>query len=212
MNLTIVLADAELELAPEARNGRSPFAEVPVLDAYFHRDFLRSMPGGDRRGRPDIVHMALSLCQGSRLNRRGGLKVFVHTREDKVISVDPGKRIPPNYIAFLEEMTILLGGEQVDGYSIADMRLVTLIGVLRADMVIALTPDGEDKGIRRVLKERAPDNAVVIVGAFPRGDYASPVYDLAGVRISLGPDLLTVPTVISEVLSAMPLDDPKQGA
>ena len=54
MKLTIVFADAEIEKAPED-------GEIPLLDAYFYPD------GEGRRGRPDIVHNALTILRSSLL-------------------------------------------------------------------------------------------------------------------------------------------------
>jgi hypothetical protein len=75
---------------------------IAVLDAYFHQDLVKTLPEGERRGRPDIVHNCLSLCQNSIPNRKGVLRVYVHTRDDKVIEVEPEVDIPPNYIKFLD--------------------------------------------------------------------------------------------------------------
>jgi rRNA small subunit pseudouridine methyltransferase Nep1 len=194
--LHLILAEAELELVPvPARAG----TDIPVLDAYFHRELADALPDGRRRGRPDIVHQALSLCQGSRLNRAGMLRTYVHTRDDMVIEVEASARVPPNQVEFLMLMGRLLDGRDVDGYKAIGMTLRSLLDRLDVP-VVAMSPDGEDVQLAGVMSEH--EDLAVVVGAFPCGDYRGPVYELADVAISLGKELLTVPAVVSEVLCA----------
>ncbi|WP_019178144.1 hypothetical protein [Methanomassiliicoccus luminyensis] len=195
MKLVVVLADAELELAPAGTG-------LPALDAYFHRDLVKSMDDGDRRGRGDIVHSCLLLLQGSELNRQGNLGVFVHTRGGQVIAVEPGAKIAPNYIRFLQQMGSLLAGGKAEGYSLSDRDFKQLIAEIGADLVVAMSPHGRDVPLSEVLRSRPDGTVAVVMGAFPCGDYQSPVYELCDVSVSLGPELLTVPEVVRRVLSA----------
>lgn len=192
--LRIILAEAELELLPGTERG-----DAQVLDSYLHRELLNALPDGRRRGRPDIVHQTLSLCQGSRLNRTGRLRAYVHTRDDIVIEVGPSTRVPPNQMEFLTLMGGLLDGRDVEGYEVRSMTLRSLTEEL-AVPVVAMSPDGQDVRLSDVM--RGHDDLAVVVGAFPCGDYCGPVYELADIAVSLGPDLLTVPAVVSEVLCA----------
>lgn len=194
--LHLILAEAELELVPgPARAG----TDIPVLDAYFHRELVEPLPDGRRRGRADIVHQALSLCQGSRLNRAGMLRTYVHTRDDMVIEVEASTRVPPNQVEFLMFMGRLLDGRDVEGYNARRMTLRSLLDRLDVT-VVAMSPDGEDVQLAGVMSEH--EDLAVVVGAFPCGDYRGPVYEMADVAISLGKELLTVPSVVSEVLCA----------
>lgn len=192
--LHLVLAEAELELAPGPMR-----AGGPVLDAYFHRELLDALPDGERRGRPDIVHQALSLCWGSRPYRTGRLRAYVHTRDDIVIEVEPSARVPPNQMEFLMLMGRLLDGGEVKGYNARSMTLRSLLGRLDVP-VVAMSPDGEDIPLASIMNEH--EDLAVVVGAFPCGDYRGPVYQLADVAVSLGRELLTVPAVVSEILCA----------
>lgn len=122
MKLIIVLAEAEIELVPiveeikdEELEAVQSMHSIPVLDAYFHHDLIKKLPEYTRRGRGDIVHNCLSLCQNSIPNRKNILRVYVHTREDKVITIEPGTEISPNYIKFLNDMGALLkAGRSLD--------------------------------------------------------------------------------------------------
>jgi rRNA small subunit pseudouridine methyltransferase Nep1 len=206
----IVLVDSELELVSDrpvehySFDSITSFRDIPVLDAYFHAQLMKGMPEGERRGRPDILHRALSLCQNSIPNNKGLIDVRVHTREEKVISLDPHVDIPPNYVEFLQQMGRLLRGSPVKGFEIKPMTLRQLLDEIGADSIVAMTPLGEERPLKDVLEERKKGSVAVLIGGFHRGDFCSPVYELADVKVSLGSELLTVPTVVSEVLSAIP--------
>jgi rRNA small subunit pseudouridine methyltransferase Nep1 len=211
VKVIIVLADAELELVPVVKGEKDAELEavqsmhsIPVLDAYFHHDLVASLPERGRRGRADIVHNCLSLCQNSIPNRKGVLKVYVHTRGDKVIEVDPSVDIPPNYIKFLNDMGTLLKGGSVPGYKLTSQTFKDLVHDLGADLVIALTPDGQERPMKEMFETRSSGTVLAVIGGFPEGDYLSPVYKLADVKISLGPRLMKAPEVVSEVLQSAP--------
>jgi len=199
VNLVIVLVDAELELAPGPAERC-----IPVLDAFCHRDAMRSLPGASRRGRPDIVHSTLLLCQGSELNRQGRLQVYVHTREDKVIEVGRDTDVHPNYVRFLQEMGSLLRGKEVPGYVLSARYLRTLVRGIGADLRVALSPSGDDVPLAQVFEGAGGGTVLAMIGAFPEGDFVSSVYELADVKVSLGPELMRVPEVTSRVLRAVP--------
>ncbi|HEU12835.1 MAG TPA: 16S rRNA methyltransferase, partial [Euryarchaeota archaeon] len=104
--LHIVLADSELETVPKElwshpsvskqarRRGKRP--GNMVLDSNFHHAAIsRYFPGEEnRRGRPDIVQYFLLNTLESPLNIYGKLSVYVHTRKNQVIFVDPATRLP----------------------------------------------------------------------------------------------------------------------
>ncbi|MBU0623991.1 MAG: 16S rRNA methyltransferase, partial [Candidatus Thermoplasmatota archaeon] len=106
-----MLADSELELVPQeivnercilnnARaRGKAP--EKILLDASHHHPAFGKLPDSERRGRPDIVHFFLMLCIDSDLSAEGKLRVFVHTRNNDVIAVNPETRLPPHYPRFV---------------------------------------------------------------------------------------------------------------
>ncbi len=211
MKVVIVLADAELELVPELKAEKDEELEavrsmhsIAVLDAYFHHDLVKTLPESGRRGRPDIVHNCLSLCQNSNLNRKGVLRVYVHTRDDKVIEVEPGADIPPNYIKFLNDMGTLLMGGSVPGFTVTSRNFKDLIQELSADLVIALTPSGRERSMKEMFETRSTGTVLAVIGGFPEGDYRSPVYKVADVMVSLGPRQMRVPEVVSEVLQSVP--------
>ena len=118
--LTFILAESALETVPQElwkhpaienyseKKGKSP--RLIVLDRSYHHAAMEGMKDGEKRGRPDIVHFSLLEALGSPLNREGLLKVYVHTFDDHVISVDPQTRLPKNYNRFIGLMEQLFDG------------------------------------------------------------------------------------------------------
>ncbi len=202
--INLILADSEIELLPDKLE---PEEEVEILDSQLHREFLDRLPNGQRRGRPDIVYFFLFQCLDSRLNKRNRINVFVHTRDDLVISVEPGTEVPWNYLEFLDIMGSLLKGDRApEGFHIeASVRLNRLLDRVPTPLVV-MSPEGRKVPIDEFFEQLGEDYSVVI-GGFPKGDYTSNIYDRADRVISLGEDELKVWTVTGEVLSAISQSD-----
>ncbi|MDD1755787.1 MAG: hypothetical protein LUQ39_03000 [Methanomassiliicoccales archaeon] len=223
--ISLILADAEIERVPPSGPEGSPLPRiygaedaelggVIVLDSYIHRHLLEGLEGAARRGRPDIAHSFLLLAQGSRACREGRLRCYIHTRGDEVVFVGGAYRPDPNYLSFLLSFGKLIDsgaiGAGEDGLRLErDMDLRTLIGLLKADKIVALTPSGLKHDLSEVLLPSIDEHLAIIIGGFPEGDYQSPVYEMADYKVSLGDELLTVPDVTSRVLASMPDYQPR---
>lgn len=109
--LTIILAESELELIPSNiifhpavssyAKQRNKKPKNLILDSSFHHTALKDFPDGNRRGRPDIVHVFLLNTLESILNKKGKLKIIIHTRNDQAIFVNPKTRIMRSYHRFI---------------------------------------------------------------------------------------------------------------
>ncbi len=116
--VTLVLAEAPLETVPRElwghpsvakharRRGRPP--RDILLDATMHHQAMRRLPGREHRGRPDIVHVTLLVALDAPLCRLARCRLLVHTVADLLIHVDPGTRLPRNYLRFTGLMEQLL--------------------------------------------------------------------------------------------------------
>ncbi len=211
--LTVILADAELELVPRQiqshpsvrayakRRGRSPASTL--LDSSFHHPALRRVPEGDRRGRPDIAHLVLVLCLDSLLNLDGRLRTIVHTRNDDVIQFARETRIPKNYARFVGLMEELFEKGHVpdeDPLIVMD-RGVTLEQLLSKSQGTkwAFSEQREIVDLAREIPQVA-GNLVAVIGGFPRGTFRSPVAESCERAVSLHKEPLKAWTVVSELL------------
>lgn len=183
--ITFILAEAELELVPEEiqahphvlararRRRRAP--EHLLLDQASDHKAMRELPEGDRRGRPDILHLCLLLVQDSPLNKRGLARVLVHTRRNELIRVRQDARLPRSQSKFYQLCEDLLRQGSVP----RDDPLLTL----EWDRDLASIVD-EAPAPRVLLDEggapaRSPffadlarqGDLTVVLGAFPRGSY-----------------------------------------
>lgn len=211
-----ILADSELELVPQeivnercilnnARaRGKAP--EKILLDASHHHPAFGRLPDSERRGRPDIVHFFLMLCIDSDLSAEGKLRVFVHTRNNDVIAVNPETRLPPHYPRFVGLIESLYEQRVVPSRENALLELrngVTLdalVSALKPDEVVVFTPSGEAVPLPERLASIKGERVVVIIGGFSKGDFRSDLSKIKHTKISLGPRLQKVWTVTAKIL------------
>jgi len=218
--LTVVVADAALELVPEeiarhpavvshARNRRKKPTEL-LLDSSLHWRAMEKLNNKEQRGRPDIIHDLLKLSLDSQLNREGRLRIFIHTMGDRVIRVNPATRIPRSYSQFigLIEELYSKGSIKAEGEELLSIEEKPLAGLLKElnSPAIVFDAQGRPSSLRK-LSERfsASRDACVVIGGFPHGDFRSGEA-LAGLeRISLSPIELTAPAILAKAISAYEL-------
>src|SRR5437867_5124106 len=213
--LTLVLADTELERVPAAiqrhpsvrasarRRGKSPTSVL--LDSSFHHAALEKVPEGERRGRPDIAHITLVVALDSILNLEGGLRLFIHTRNDEVIQFAPGTRIPKNYTRFLGLMEDLFQkGEVPEENPLIRVDPQTTLAQLLSKLggEAWAFADGGDPIDLRTAFPRDNRDLIAVIGGFPHGGFRSPVLKLCNRVVSIHPKPLKAWTTASEVLSA----------
>jgi len=213
----LVLAESEFELVPEAIRAhpsvRAPArrsgsrASRALLDSSLHHSALRALPEGERRGRPDIVHTVLLLAQDSILNQRGGLRVWIHTRNDELLVLDPRTRIMRNYNRFvgLAEQVLREGKAPPTGDPLLLLeRGVTLKGAVArtgARSAIVFDDAGDRMSMREVLAPHAAAREAVacVIGGFPSGAFRADL-GFADRRVSIHDAPLSAWTVASEAV------------
>lgn len=215
--LTIVLAEAELEIVPHSivhhpqvqsaarhrdrRPGRS------LLDSSIHHEALRDVREGERRGRPDLVHFSLLLALDSALNKADQLRVVVHTRNDERLAIHPDTRLMRNYPRFVGLMEKLFQ----EGASPRDNPLLileegwTLPRVIehhKTGPVVTFSEKGAPIEPGAYLAEKATaGDLTVVLGAFPHGDFHVDPATFSDEVVGLGGESLSVWTVEMEVLA-----------
>ena len=211
-----ILADSELELVPPEivnercvlnnARARGKMPEKILLDASHHHPAFGKLPDSERRGRPDLVHFFLMLCIDSDLTAEGKLRVFVHTRNNDVIAVNPETRLPPHYPRFVGLIESLYEQRVVPSKEnpLLELRqgvsLDTLVNALKPDEVIVMNPTGEETPLIEKFSSIKGERIVVIIGGFSKGDFRSDLSKLKPITISLGKRMLKVWTVTSKVL------------
>lgn len=218
--LTLVLADAELEIVPDAiaahpqvlaaARQRDRRAARTLLDASLHHDALHHVPEGERRGRPDLVHFALLLALDSALNQDDQLRVVVHTRNDERLAVNPETRLMRNYprfVGLMEKLFRDMGTPRAEENEFLHLEAGwTLQRVLERHAkgpIVCFREQGAPVEPAAFLAQKAaagPDLTVVL-GCFPHGDFKTDPTTWASEVVSLGGDALSVWTVEMEVLA-----------
>lgn len=217
--LTLILAEAELELVPEsikmhpqvqrAAALRDRRAGRTLLDSSVHHEAMRIMHEHERRGRPDLVHFSLLLALDSALNQADGLRVVVHTRNDERLAVNPETRLMRNYPRFVGLMEKLFR-EGVSPNAENPLLLLepgwTLPRVVehhKSGPVVCFQESGRPVEPGAFLAEKAQESPdlTVVLGCFPHGDFHVDPKSFASDVVSLGGPAMSVWTVEMEVLA-----------
>jgi rRNA small subunit pseudouridine methyltransferase Nep1 len=213
--LHLVIADAELETVPTEiasnrvlarqahRRGRRP-TEI-LLDSNFHYPAMRGLPDANRRGRPDIVHVCLNAALDTPLNREGLLRLHVHTRQNKLITIEPSVRLPRSYNRFtgLMEHLFLTGSAPPENplMRIRDESLKGTIAYIKPAKVISFSEHANRKLYSELFNGISMiDEACVIIGGFPHGDFLSKVTELSDEIVCIDPEQLDAITVITRAI------------
>lgn len=185
--LTLILAEAELELMPEElqrhpkvvarakKRRRAP--EHLLLDQALDHEAMRTLSDdAARRGRPDIAHFALLLAHDSLLMKRDLVRVLIHTRNDELVRVRPDTRIMRNQTKFVTLVEDLLRQGEVP---LRD----PLLTLERARPLASVLAE-EARGQKVLLDEKGDfarsssfadmfrrGDLTIVLGAFPRGPF-----------------------------------------
>lgn len=212
--LNLIIADAELELIPadmvedyairkHAKKRNKPAKEIILDSNFMHGAIERYYPGkSNRMGRPDIIYILLQVALESILNKKDQLRVFVHTRNNDIIQINPETRIPKSYNRFIGLMEDLFkkreirSGERVL-LSISEGHVEDVANQTAAKVVV-LSPRGNKSKVGEIIQ--SPDDLTIIIGGFSEGDYLSNVYDL-GKSYSIFDEELTIWSVALETIA-----------
>jgi len=213
--LNLFLAESELELVPREiashpavrssakRRDREPCSML--LDSNLHHTAMRRLPMAERRGRPDIVHFFLLLALDSVLNKRGMLRVYVHTRNNELITIDPSTRLPKNYPRFVGLMESLFEKGAVPSNENPLLRLHRGYGIQKCldfiphTRLVVLSEEGERVRLDRYFSLQQ-EEILCVIGGFSKGDFQSNLGQKADQVISIYEESLTVWSVASELI------------
>ena len=197
--LTLVIAEAALECVPASlcnhpviiksarRRGKPP--EKMLLDSNFHHAAMQSLKDAKKRGRPDILHIVLLCALESVINKQGNLSLYIHTRNDEIITVNPKTRIPRSYNRFCGLMEQLFEtGCITDLLCMEKKSLLDFVSNLSGEKIV-LDYKGNPLNLQK--------DVICIVGGFPHGDFETA---FPYPRMQITGDMLPAWTVVNELL------------
>ena len=214
--LTLLLAESALELVPKKifshpvivsyskKSGKS-INEI-LLDRSYHHKAMVDLEYTEKRGRPDIIHIALLEALGTPLNKEGLLRIYVHTIDDHLINISPKTRLPKNYNRFVSllEQLYKLGRVPESGetlLSIKEARLQNIIDRIEPSKVIVFSSAGKPNTPREVCKKISrEEKPLIIIGGFPHGRLTNEILNSADYIFSIDRDILEAPVVTSRII------------
>ncbi|MCC6043354.1 MAG: 16S rRNA methyltransferase [Desulfurococcaceae archaeon] len=214
----LLLLEASLETVPvaiahhpsvvktAARRGKKPL-EI-LLDKSLHYHAMKKLPNAEKRGRPDIVHIALLEALESPLNKKGELLVCMYTIEKHAVYIDPSTRIPRSYNRFVGLMEQLFKEGRIPPGSdkpliyLKTIKLGELIKEIGARGLILLSEKCDYKPVSFIAEKAIREELAVGVGAFPHGDFDEETTRYADYCYSIYPEPLATHIVVSRVLVA----------
>ncbi|MEA1904524.1 MAG: 16S rRNA methyltransferase [Candidatus Hadarchaeota archaeon] len=211
----LILADSELETVPReisrhkviqwhARRRARRTTEL-ILHSSRHYPAMRRLSEGKRRGRPDIVHTCALLALDTPLNHEKLLRFYIHTRHDKLITVDPVARLPRaqyRFIGLLEHL--FLTGTAPPQNPLLRLEEASLTDVLKhigPKKTITFSEHGEIKPPKEIYRGLTKEDEVcAVIGGFPHGDFISDVEELSDELVRMDPEVLRAPTVVARAI------------
>lgn len=190
--LNFVLAESALELVPKEvwnhpavvsdSRRRGVEAGEMLLDRSFHHSAMSRLRDSEKRGRPDLVHVALLSVTGTPLYLEGKARVFVHTYPGVVVEVAPKTRLPKSYLRFRGVLEKALAGK---GDRLLRARPGTLRDLVKREISPDITVGLSVQGKMTPLEDLAgrlmsADRPCIIVGGFPHGHFSPETMSVVG--------------------------------
>jgi len=204
----IATTTSSRNLSRKIQKYRAKFPKKTILDVSIHSHLMQDLIDRNKRGRPDIIQTSLLLALGSRLNKEGHLQIYVHTRNDEIITFNPQVRIPRNYNRFIglieqlfEIKTITTDSQQIL-ISISSKTLEDLLHSIKPTLTILFTENGLVEN-RNNLQESfsEQEHIVILIGGFPHGDFNPKTFALTDSKVSIYPQPLDTLVVVSYAIS-----------
>ncbi len=216
--INVIIAEAALETIPPEISGHPAVVNSArlrgkrwsdvLLDISLHYAAMKRLPNMLKRGRPDIIHVALLEMLSSPLNIEGYLNTYIHTVNDYTILVDPTIRIPRNYMRFVGLMEQLFKYGQVPPKEskplmrVVNLDFRNLLKSLNVREALTLSEGGELRDCETICSVALDEGLPIVVGGFPHGDFRSEVYESSKYVFSIYRKPLDMWVVMSRILGA----------
>ncbi len=212
--LSLVIAESALELVPvelqrhnsvtaSARKFNKKPSEI-LLDISWHFAAMKGIKNEIKRGRPDLVHFSLLEACSIPLYYENKMNVFVHTIDDKVISLGQNVRLPKSYHRFIGLVEKLYATKEIKEdnnilLALKNMDFGTLIKKINPEQTIALSSKGIKSSYQK-LTEEIKNNTCIVVGGFSKGQFSDNAREHFDKTVSVDKNPLEAHIIISRVL------------
>ena len=211
--LYIILAESSLELIPKKIHNHPSVTSYSkkfkknssntLLDNSWHFGAMKGLDNEIKRGRPDIIHLTLlSLCT-TPVFYKNKIKVFVHTVNDEVISINNNTRLPKSYHRFqgLMEKLFLTKKIESEDEILMEMKnssLSQLVSKIKPTRIIGLTTQGQKTSLDKLV-EQIEENLCIILGGFQKGHFSNETEKIIDESFSINDSSLEAHLVASRL-------------
>ena len=212
--ISLILAQSSLELVPkELRSHPSVISHAQklgkksseiLLDNSWHFAAMKGIDDEIKRGRPDLVHFSILEATTIPLYFENKIKIFIHTINDKVISIGENVHIPKSYHRFaglfeklLLEKTIKIDDREL--LSIKDQTFSKLIDEINPSQIIGLSTTGKPSSFEKI-GTNVIDGSCVVVGGFQKGHFSDSIKNKFTDLFSVGNTPLESHVVVARML------------
>ena len=212
--ISLILAESSLEVIPkELRSHLSVISHAQkinkepfeiLLDNSWHFAAMKNLNNEIKRGRPDLVHFSILEATTIPLFFENKLQVFIHTINDKVITIGKNVRIPKSYHRFAGlfeklflEKKIRINNQEL--LSIKDQNFSELIKELSPSKVIGFSTNGESSSFEKIGGE-LKRNSCLVIGGFQKGHFSDSIKNNFDELYSIGDISFEGHVVVSRIL------------
>ncbi|MCV0393458.1 MAG: ribosome biogenesis protein [Nitrosopumilus sp.] len=212
--LSLILAESSIETIPnemkdhpsvishERKLGKD-YSEI-LLDNSWHFAAMKGIKNEIKRGRPDLVHFSILEATTIPLYYENKIKIFIHTINDKVISIGENVHIPKSYHRFeglfeklfLEKKITVNDNELL---SIKDQSFSELVNQINPSKVVGLSTTGKTSSFEKI-STTLDDDSCVVIGGFQKGHFSDSIKNKFTDLFSVGETSLEAHVVIARML------------
>jgi len=212
--LTIILAESSLELIPNHLHHHpsvfsysKKFKKSPsniLLDNSWHFGAMKGLENEIKRGRPDIVHLTLlSICTSPAFYENQ-IKVFVHTINNEIISINNNIRLPKSYHRFQGLIEKLFLTKKIESETeilmkLENFSLSELISKIKPDEITGLTTKGQKTTFEKLINQ-TKENSCILIGGFQKGHFNNEIQNLIQNSFSIHDSSLEAHLVASRLV------------
>jgi rRNA small subunit pseudouridine methyltransferase Nep1 len=135
------------------------------------------------------------------------LRVYVHTINDKIITIADNLRIPKSYFRFERLMASLFRDNRIKSnegnilMELSNGTFADLVDIIKPDMVIGLSTVGVQSNAQKVAENaQSADHSSLVVGGFAKGHFSENITTSLGPTYSISNIALEAHVVIARIL------------